>query len=278
MGTEGTAPERVAVIGAGTMGGGIAVLLLQAGLLVELYDPAEPALARAKKRIARRADAAAHSRLRLHLNLEDAVRRADFVIEAVPERLELKREVFRDLDRLAPRHAVLASNTSELSVTVLGGATTRPEKVVGMHWFNPPERMELIELVRAVHTSPETLAAARRLAESCGKTVVEVKDRQGFVTTRLLAALLLEAIRLHDEGVAEAADIDLAVRLGLNHPMGPLELADYVGLDTVLFIAEGMHAAYGERFLPPESLRRLVAAGLLGRKTGRGFFDYAESR
>lgn len=254
------------------------MLLLQAGLLVELYDPAEPALARAKKRIARRADAAAHSRLRLHLNLEDAVRRADFVIEAVPERLELKREVFRDLDRLAPRHAVLASNTSELSVTVLGGATTRPEKVVGMHWFNPPERMELIELVRAVHTSPETLAAARRLAESCGKTVVEVKDRQGFVTTRLLAALLLEAIRLHDEGVAEAADIDLAVRLGLNHPMGPLELADYVGLDTVLFIAEGMHAAYGERFLPPESLRRLVAAGLLGRKTGRGFFDYAESR
>lgn len=270
--------KRVAVIGAGTMGSGIAVLLLQAGLHVELQDPLDSALARARQRITRRADAAAQTRLGLHLNLAEAVKEADFVIEAAPEQLELKRSIFRELDRLAPPQAILASNTSELPITVLGGATLRPDKVVGMHWFNPPERMELVELVEAVHTSAETVAVTRRLAERCGKTVVTVRDRQGFVTTRLLAALLLEAIRVHDEGVAEAEGIDLAVRLGLNHPLGPLELADYIGLDTVLFIAEGMHAAYGDRFLPPESLRRLVAAGLLGRKTGRGFFDYGEPR
>jgi len=271
-------PARVAVVGAGTMGAGIAVVLLQAGLQVELYDPVEDALAEARQRITRRADAAAHARLDLHLNLGPAVSRADFVIEAVPEQLELKRTVFGELDRLAPPHAILASNTSELSITVLGAATTRPARVVGMHWFNPPERMELIELVEAVHTDAATVRATRLLAERCGKTVVQVKDRQGFVTTRLLAALLLEAMRIHDEGVASAADLDQAVRLGLNHPLGPLELADYIGLDTVLYIAEGMHGAYGERFLPPESLRRLVEAGLLGRKSGSGFFEHGEQR
>lgn len=270
--------ERVAVVGAGTMGGGIAVQLLQAGLQVDLYDPADAALEKARQRITRRADAAAQTRLQLHLNLKEAVSAADFVIEAVPEKLELKRKLFAELDRLVPPGAILASNTSELSITVLGGATLRPAQVVGMHWFNPPERMQLIEMVRAVHTSEATLETTRRLAERCGKSVVIVADRQGFVTTRLLAALLLEAIRLHEEGVAEPGDLDLAVKLGLNHPMGPLELADYVGLDTVLFIAEGMHEAMGERFLPPQSLRRLVDAGLLGRKSGRGFFDYGEAR
>lgn len=268
--------SRVAVIGAGTMGGGIAVQLLMAGMQVELFDPSGEALEKARLRITRRADAAAQTRLQLHLVLAEAVAEADFVIEAAPERLELKREIFAELDRCAPAHAVLASNTSELSITVLAGATLRPDKVVGMHWFNPPERMQLVEMVRGVHTAGETLAGTRALAEACGKTVVEVADRQGFVTTRLLAALLLEAIRLHEEGVASAADLDLAVKLGLNHPMGPLELADYVGLDTLLFIAEGMHGALGERFLPPQSLRRLVDAGLLGRKTGQGFFTYTE--
>lgn len=268
--------ERVAVIGAGTMGGGIAVLLLQAGLQVDLFDPSGDALEKARARITRRADAAAQTRLQLHLNLNEAVSAADFVIEAVPEKLELKRQIFSELDRLAPAEAILASNTSELSITVLAGATLRPDRVVGMHWFNPPERMRLVEMVRGVHTSESTLSATRSLAENCGKTVVLVNDRQGFVTTRLLAALLIEAIRLHEEGVAGADDLDLAVRLGLNHPMGPLELADYVGLDTVLFIAEGLHAALGERFLPPQSLRRLVDAGLLGRKSGRGFFVYPE--
>ncbi len=268
--------ERVAVVGAGTMGGGIAVILLQAGLTVDLYDPSEEALSRARKRIARRIEPGPE--LQLHLQLAEAVSEADFVIEAVPEKLELKRAIFADLDRYAPEQAVLASNTSELSITVLAGATMRPEQVVGMHWFNPPERMELIEMVRGVHSSESALQATRSLAERCGKTVVSVEDRQGFVTTRLLAALLLEAIRLHEEGVAPAHNVDLAVKLGLNHPMGPLELADYVGLDTVLFIAEGMHAALGERFLAPQSLRRLVDAGLLGRKSGRGFFDYKEVR
>lgn len=266
--------KRIAVIGAGTMGGGIAVSLLQAGLQVELCDPSPDALGRAAKRAASRAGEEAGQRLRIHSSLREAVEEVDLVIEAVPEQLELKRDIFTRLDEHAPAHALLASNTSELSITVLAGATKRPEQVIGMHWFNPPERMRLIELVEGVHTAPVTVAAAREVAERCGKTVVTVKDRQGFVTTRLLAALLLEAIRLHEEGVAEQADLDLAVKLGLNHPMGPLELADYVGLDTVLFIAEGMHSAYGERFLPPQSLRRLVDAGMLGRKSGRGFYSY----
>lgn len=266
--------KRIAVIGAGTMGGGIAVSLLQAGLQVELCDPSPDALGRAAKRAASRAGEEAGQRLRTHSSLREAVEEADLVIEAVPEQLELKRDIFTRLDEHAPAHALLASNTSELSITVLAGATKRPEQVIGMHWFNPPERMRLIELVEGVHTAPTTVAAVREVAEHCGKTVVTVKDRQGFVTTRLLAALLLEAIRLHEEGVAEQADLDLAVKLGLNHPMGPLELADYVGLDTVLFIAEGMHSAYGERFLPPQSLRRLVDAGMLGRKSGRGFYSY----
>ena len=266
--------KRIAVIGAGTMGGGIAVSLLQAGLQVELCDPSPDALGRAAKRAASRAGEEAGQRLRTHSSLREAVEEADLVIEAVPEQLELKRDIFTRLDEHAPAHALLASNTSELSITVLAGATKRPEQVIGMHWFNPPERMRLIELVEGVHTAPTTVAAVREVAEHCGQTVVTVKDRQGFVTTRLLAALLLEAIRLHEEGVAEQADLDLAVKLGLNHPMGPLELADYVGLDTVLFIAEGMHSAYGERFLPPQSLRRLVDAGMLGRKSGRGFYSY----
>ncbi len=267
-------PRRVSIIGAGTMGGGIAVLCLMHGFTVDLYDPDPAALERARMRITRRADAAAQTRLQLHLDLEAAVAEADLVIEAVPEKLDLKRDIFARLDRAAPEHAILASNTSELSVTVLGGATLRPERVAGMHWFNPPERMQLVELVRGVHTSDMTMGTLQRVAEACGKTTVSVKDRQGFVTTRLLAALLVEAIRMYEEGVADAGDIDVAVKLGLNHPMGPLELADYVGLDTVLFIAEGMHGALGERFLPPQTLRRLVDAGLLGRKTGQGFFTY----
>ncbi len=266
--------KRIAVIGAGTMGGGIAAICLMHGLAVDLYDPDPAALERAKARMARRADAAAAQRLTLHLSLAEAVSEADFVIEAVPERLELKQEIFSQLDRSAPEAAILASNTSELPITVLAAATTRPDRVIGMHWFNPPERMELIEVVRAVKTSEATLDATLALAASCGKTTVTVNDRQGFVTTRLLAALLTEAVRMLEEGVASAEDIDLAVKLGLNHPMGPLELADYVGLDTVLFISEGLKEALGERFLAPQTLRRLVDAGLLGRKSGQGFYRH----
>lgn len=273
---ERTRAPRVAVIGGGTMGAGIASVLLVAGHRVSLYDTREEALGQARTRASKRAhEAVAAGRLLTTTDLEVAVTDADFVIEAVPEVLELKREIFGRLDRLAPAHAVLASNTSELSVTAIAGATGRPDKVVGMHWFNPPERMALVEVVRGVHTSDATLAAAHALAAACDKTTVTVKDRQGFVTTRALAALLLEGVRMLEEGVASAEDIDTAVKLGLNHPMGPLELSDYIGLDTMLLIADSMRGAIGERFLAPQTLRKLVEAGHLGRKSGRGFYDYS---
>jgi 3-hydroxybutyryl-CoA dehydrogenase len=266
---------HVTVVGAGTMGGGIATLLLMHGHRVTLFDPDPAALERAKTRALRRNDEqAVKLRLRLSTDLAAAAASADFVIEAVPERLELKSQIFRQLDAAAPPHAVLASNTSELSVTAIAAATTRPQQVVGMHWFNPPERMELVEIVRAVQSSDATLAATRALAESCGKTTVTVVDRQGFVTTRAVAALLLEGVRMLEEGVASPQDIDTAVKLGLNHPMGPLELSDYIGLDTMLLIAESMTEALGERFRAPQTLRKLVEAGHLGRKSGRGFYDY----
>lgn len=277
-GEGASATMRVAVVGAGTMGGGIATLLLMNGHDVTVYDPSEDALEGAKRRAARRNDEAVlAARLQLTQELAVAARGADFVIEAVPERLELKRAIFEELHAAAPPYAVLATNTSELSVTAIAAATGRPEQVVGMHWFNPPERMELVEIVRGVRTSDATLALTQRLAQSCGKTTVTVLDRQGFVTTRAVAALLLEGVRMLEEGVASPEDIDTAVKLGLNHPMGPLELSDYIGLDTMLLIAESMTDALGERFRAPQTLRKLVEAGHLGRKSGRGFYDYGDN-
>lgn len=260
--------RRVAVLGAGTMGSGIAALLAEAGFSVAVADPSPEARARAQARVAKRAPDA---RLDAFAEPEDAVADADLVIEAAPEVLELKQALFRRVDAAAPAHAVLATNTSQLSVTALAAITGRPGQVAGMHWFNPPERMRLVESVRGLASSEATMAIVRAVAEACGKTVVEVADRQGFVTTRVLAATLIEAMRMHEEGVASAADIDAAVRLGLNHPMGPLELADYVGLDVMLAIADSLTAALGERFRPPQGLRKRVEAGRLGRKTGEGY-------
>jgi len=250
---------------------------LQSGLHVTVYDVVDAAREAARARVAKRNEAAdVTARLRLTGDLKEAVGDADFVIEAAPEQLELKRGLFAEVDRVAPAGAILASNTSELSLTAIAAATTRPDRVIGMHWFNPPERMALVEIVRALQTSDVTLEATRALAQRCGKTTVTVADRQGFVTTRAVAALLLEGVRMLEDGVAGAEDIDTAVKLGLNHPMGPLELADYIGLDTMLLIAESMTEALGERFRPPQTLRKLVEAGRLGRKSGRGFHDYGE--
>jgi len=263
--------HRIAVIGAGTMGGGIAAILAQHGYAVHLYDPAPAALERAAARIAKRAPEAS---LVTTDDIATAARHCDLAIEAVPESLELKRSIFAALDAAAPAGALLATNTSQLSVTALAAATRRPSAVVGMHWFNPPERMRLVELVTTVMVAPSAVAQVRSVAERCGKTVVEVADRQGFVTTRALAALLIEAMRMHEEGVAEATAIDTAVELGLNHPMGPLALADYVGLDVMLAIADALNEQLGERFRPPQGLRKRVEAGWLGRKSGRGYHTY----
>jgi 3-hydroxybutyryl-CoA dehydrogenase len=267
--------KTIAVMGAGTMGSGIAALCLMSGFKVNVYDPFEGSLDKAKSRCLKRTnEATVLSHLKLSNDIETTAKDADYVIEAVPEKMELKRELFSKLDAVTQSHTILATNTSELSVTAIAGATKRPDKVIGMHWFNPPERMALIEIVRAVQTSDETVAITQAVSKTCGKTTVVVKDAQGFVTTRALSALLIEAMRMLEEGVASAQDIDTAIKLGLNHPMGPLELADYVGLDTMLFIADSMTEAMGERFRAPQTLRKLVEAGRLGRKTGQGFYNY----
>ena len=263
--------RRVAVLGAGTMGSGIAALLAEHGFAVRIADPSPEARDRALARVAKRAPDADVTAM---ADVETAVADADLVIEAAPEVLDLKQELFRRVDAAAPGHAVIATNTSQLSVTALAASTGRAAQVCGMHWFNPPERMRLVESVRGLATSDATMALVRAVAEACGKTVVEVADRQGFVTTRVLAATLIEAMRMHEEGVASAVDVDAAVKLGLNHPMGPLELADYVGLDVMLAIAESLTAALGERFRAPQGLRKRVEAGHLGRKSGLGYHAY----
>lgn len=270
--------SSVAVVGGGLMGSGIAAVLVAAGYRVALFDPASDARERAAGRVVKiSGQEAAGERFVAHADLASAVQGAELVIEAVPEVLELKRELFGKIDELAHPTAMLATNTSELSVTFIAAATSRPQRVVGMHWFNPPEKMRLVELVRGVRSSPAALSVARRVAERCGKEVVTVEDRQGFVTTRVVASLLVEGARILEEGVATASDVDTAVRLGLNHPMGPLELADYIGLDTVLYIADSLAHAYGDRFRPPQTVRKLVEAGHLGRKSGTGFYAYDEN-
>jgi 3-hydroxybutyryl-CoA dehydrogenase len=281
--------KTIAVVGAGLMGSGIAQSIAMAGKDVRLYDISEAALdkglASIQKSLSRFVKAGKLSeqdakqtlqRIRTATGLQEAVQDVDVVIEAVPEDLTLKKDVFQQLDRYTKQEAILATNTSELSVTALAAATARPDKVIGMHWFNPAPVMKLIEIVKGETTSDDTVAAIQHLSKEIGKETVIVKDRQGFVTTRAIAAHMIECIRMYEEGIASAEDIDKAVRLGLNYPMGPLELADMVGLDTMLFVSENLTEAYGDRFRAPQLLRKLVEAGYLGRKTGRGFYTYNE--
>ncbi len=280
--------EKIAVIGAGIMGHGIAQVLAQAKYSVALQDVDEGALQRARSGISRSLDRLAKKntlsegadailgRVKLTTSLEEAAGAAGFVIEAVPEKLELKLAIFEKLDKAAPAGAVLATNTSQLSVTRIAAATSRPGQVIGMHWFNPVPVMKLVEIVRAVQTSDETLEKTEALSRAAGKETVVVKDSQGFVTTRLLGALLTEALRILEEGVASPEDIDKAIRLGLNHPMGPFELLDLTGVDTNLLVQESFWRVYGDRFLPSQTVRKLVEAGRFGRKSQVGFYRYNE--
>jgi 3-hydroxybutyryl-CoA dehydrogenase len=279
--------RRAAVLGAGTMGQGIAQVAATAGLEVALFDVQQEfvdgGLARirrsleegvAKGRVAPTDRDAALARVSGTTRFEDAVRGVELLIEAIPEDLELKREAFERVDRLADEGALLATNTSSLSIGAIAEATRRPERVVGMHFFNPPPVMKLVEVIRGARTSPEAVETARALALRFGKEPIVVKDSPGFASSRLGICLGLEAIRMLEQGVATAEDIDKAMELGYRHPMGPLKLTDLVGLDVRLMIAEHLHRELGEAFRPPELLRRLVAEGKLGKKSGEGFYKY----
>ncbi len=279
--------ESFGVVGAGTMGHGIAQLAAQAGYAVQLYDTtqarADAGLARLREnleagvrkgKVAPEARDAALARVQAVSSLA-ALAGCSVVVEAIPEELTLKQALFRELSALLAPDALLATNTSALSVTELAAAARHPERVVGMHFFNPAHLMKLLELVRALQTSDATLARARAVAERLGKQVVEVQDHPGFASSRLGILLGMEAIRMVEEGVGSPADIDRAMELGYGHPMGPLKLTDLVGLDVRLAIAEHLHRELGNpAFRPPQLLKRMVRAGKLGKKSGEGFYRY----
>lgn len=283
--------SRVAVLGAGTMGHGIAQVAASAGYDVTLYDPDGAQLADGLTRIRANLDKGVErgkvtpelrdlttAKLRAEPRLEEAAAHADLVIEAVPERMEIKTDVFARLDALTPPRAILATNTSSLSVSEIAAATGRADRVVGLHFFNPVHIMKLLEVVRGQETSAATIEAALSFAGRIGKEPIVVTDTPGFASSRLGVVLGLEAMRMVEEGVASPADIDRAMELGYNHPMGPLRLTDLVGLDVRLGIAEYLHESLGgPQYEPPEILRRMVDEGRLGRKSGRGFYDWEDA-
>ena len=280
--------EKITVIGAGTMGRGIAQSAATSGFDVRIFDADAAALARGiatiadvlailveKGKLLPAERGAALARLLTAGSLGEAAAGADLVVEAVPEDLELKRRLFREIDEAAPARAILATNTSSLSVTGIASATRRPGACVGMHFFNPVPVMPLLEIVRGESTSDETVAAAVETARRLGKESIVVRDAPGFATSRLGVLLGLEAIRMLEQRVASAEDIDRAMTLGYRHPMGPLRLTDLVGLDVRLAIAEHLHRELGsDAFAPPELLRRMVGEGRLGKKSGEGFYRW----
>ncbi|MEJ5199415.1 MAG: 3-hydroxybutyryl-CoA dehydrogenase [Anaerolineae bacterium] len=281
--------RQVGVVGCGLMGAGIAEVCARAGYEVIVRE-ATPALLEAglqriagsleravsRGKLSAEERSAAWARIRGITEMADFAR-CDLIIEAVPENLSLKRQVFAELDAVAPPHAILASNTSSLPVTEMAAATRRPAQVLGLHFMQPVPVMPLLEVVRTFLTGDETFATARAFGESLGKTIVVSKDTPGFIVNLLLIPYLLHAIEALERGVATKEDFDTAIKLGLNHPMGPFTLLDFVGLDTVLAIADAVFAETKDvRFAVPPLLRRMVSAGYLGRKSGRGFYEYGK--
>ena len=279
--------NTIGVLGAGQMGAGIAQVAATAGLDVRLCDAS---MDLAKKGIGKietvlekqvqkgKLEAGSKSAIALRIEPIDSPARfagCNLVIEAATENAELKRALFRQCDAALGPAALLASNTSSISLSLLAASTSRPDRVIGLHFMNPPPLMKLVEIVRAMQTSDETYAKAKTLAERIGKTVVTSRDAPGFLVNRMLIPMLCEAIFTLEQGVGTKEDIDAGAKLGLNHPMGPLELANLIGLDTVLFIAEVLHKDFGDsKYRAPTLLRNMVSAGWLGRKTGRGFYTY----
>ncbi|RLF16038.1 MAG: 3-hydroxybutyryl-CoA dehydrogenase [Thermoprotei archaeon] len=285
--------KTVAVIGFGVMGTGIAQVFAQAGFNVVARDVSEEYLKRGleiikngpfglykaveKGKLKKEEADAALARIKTTTSLEEAAKDADVVVEAIFENLELKKQLFKELDEKCPKHAVLASNTSTLSITALGGVTKRPDKVVGMHFFNPVPVMRLVEVVKGLATSDETVQLIKDLSVKLGKTPVVVKDVPGFIANRLALPYLAEAMRAYEQGIASAEDIDTAMKLGYNMPMGPLELLDLIGLDTTLDVLESIYRETNDpKYAPPVILKQMVRAGWLGRKSGKGFYDYTK--
>lgn len=279
--------KKVMVIGAGQMGSGIAQVNAQAGFDVLLYDANQEAIEKGlqhieklliravdKERITENEKTATLKRLQPAKSLKDA-ESCDLVIEAIVENMDVKTKVFRELDEITPEHTILATNTSSLPITEIAAATKRPEKVIGMHFMNPVPVMKLVEVIRGIQTSDETYETIAKMSEALGKTSVEVADFPGFAANRILMPMINEAIYAVYEGVATPEDIDTVMKLGMNHPMGPLTLADFIGLDTCLYIMEVLYEGFGDsKYRPCPLLRKYVKAGWLGKKSGRGFYVY----